>query len=39
MNLPYKFIVSGSGSIKLKETIYESLVGRKRIFELSTLWN
>lgn len=37
MNLPYKFIVSGSGSLELKEKIHESLAGRKRIFELSTL--
>lgn len=37
MNLPYKFIVSGSGSLELKEHIHESLAGRKRIFELSTL--
>lgn len=37
MSLPYKFIVSGSGSVELKEKIHESLVGRKRIFELSTL--
>ncbi|PIP57752.1 ATPase [Candidatus Woesebacteria bacterium CG22_combo_CG10-13_8_21_14_all_39_10] len=37
MNLPYKFIVSGSGSIELKEKIHESLAGRKRIFKLSTL--
>ncbi|MFW6129504.1 MAG: ATP-binding protein [Candidatus Aminicenantaceae bacterium] len=37
MNLPYKFIVSGSGSVELKEKIHESLVGRKRIFVLSTL--
>jgi len=35
MNLPYKFIVSGSGSIELKEKIHDSLVGRKRIFELN----
>lgn len=35
--LPYKFIVSGSGSLELKEKIHESLPGRKRIFELSTL--
>ncbi len=34
MNLPYKFIVSGSGSIELKEKIHESLTGRKRVFEL-----
>lgn len=36
-DLPYKFIVSGSGSLELKEKIHESLAGRKRIFELSTL--
>lgn len=34
MNLPYKFVVSGSGSLELKEKIQESLVGRKRLFEL-----
>lgn len=32
--LPYKFVVSGSGSIELKEKINESLTGRKRLFEL-----
>jgi len=37
MNLPYKFVVSGSGSVELKEKIHESLAGRKRIFELSPL--
>jgi len=37
LKLPYKFIVSGSGSLELKEKISESLVGRKRIFEFSTL--
>lgn len=37
MDLPYKFIVSGSGSVELKEKVHESLAGRKRIFELSTL--
>ncbi|MBI4036109.1 ATP-binding protein [Candidatus Daviesbacteria bacterium] len=37
MKLPYKFIVSGSGSIELKEKIHESLPGRKRLFELTTL--
>ncbi len=37
LNLPYKFIVSGSGSLELKERIHESLVGRKRIFQLNTL--
>lgn len=34
MDLPYKFIVSGSGSLELKEKNHESLTGRKRIFEL-----
>ena len=37
LKLPYKFIVSGSGSLELKQKIHESLVGRKRLFELSTL--
>jgi uncharacterized protein len=37
MNLPYKFIVSGSGSLELREKIHESLAGRKRIFELNTI--
>jgi len=35
MKLPWKFVISGSGSIELKEKIYESLSGRKRIFELA----
>jgi uncharacterized protein len=34
-NLSYKFIVSGSGSVELKEKVHESLAGRKRVFELS----
>ena len=33
MDLPYKFIISGSGSLELKEKIHESLAGRKRMFE------
>jgi len=36
-NLPYKYIVSGSGSLELKEKIHESLVGRKRVFEISPI--
>lgn len=36
-NLPYKLVVTGSGSLELKEKIHESLAGRKRIFEISTL--
>ena len=35
--IPHKLIISGSGSIELKEKIHESLVGRKRIFELNTV--
>ncbi len=34
MNLPYKFIVSGSGNIEIKEQISESLMGRKRLFKM-----
>ena len=37
MDLPYKFIVTGSGSLELKEKIHESLIGRKRMFELYTV--
>jgi predicted AAA+ superfamily ATPase len=33
MDIPYKFIISGSGSLELKEKIHESLAGRKRMFE------
>lgn len=36
-NLPYKLIVTGSGSVELKEKVHESLAGRKRLFELRTL--
>lgn len=34
LDLSYKFIISGSGSLELKEHIQESLTGRKRLFEL-----
>jgi hypothetical protein len=34
LNLPYKFIVSGSGSVDLKAKVKESMVGRKRVYEL-----
>ncbi len=34
MKLPYKFILTGSGSVELKEKISESLAGRKRMFEM-----
>ena len=33
LNLPWKFIVSGSGSVDLKEKIKESLAGRKRKYK------
>lgn len=33
-DLPYKFVVSGSGSLEIKENIHETLAGRKRVFEL-----
>ena len=33
--LPYKYIVSGSGSLELKEKVVESLAGRKRLFEIT----
>lgn len=36
-DLPYKFIVSGSGSVELKESVRESLTGRKRLFFLNTV--
>ncbi|PKL51521.1 MAG: ATPase [Nitrospira bacterium HGW-Nitrospira-1] len=37
MQTPYKFIISGSGSVELKEKVHESLAGRKRMFELQTV--
>ncbi len=37
MNLPYKFIISGSGSVELKEKVHESLSGRKIIFEVEPI--
>jgi hypothetical protein len=33
--LPYKFIISGSGSMDLKAKFKESMAGRKRIFEIN----
>jgi uncharacterized protein len=35
--LPHKLVVSGSGSLELKEKIHESPAGRKRLFELPTM--
>ncbi len=37
MGLPYKFIVSGSGSVDLRAEIRESMLGRKRIYEVFPL--
>jgi hypothetical protein len=37
MDLPYKFVITGSGSIELKEEVTESLAGRKKTFEVGTL--
>jgi predicted AAA+ superfamily ATPase len=34
LNLPYKFVVTGSGSLQLKEKIGESLTGRKRLIQM-----
>ena len=34
LDLSYKWIISGSGSLELKEKIQESLAGRKRMFEM-----
>ena len=37
MKLPYKFLVSRSWILELKEKIFESLAGRKRVFSLYPL--
>lgn len=37
MQLPYKMVVTGSGSLELKAKIHESLAGRKRLFEVLPL--
>jgi len=37
MQTPHKFIVTGSGSLELKEKISESLTGRKRVFNVKPL--
>lgn len=36
-NLPYKFVISGSGSVELKEKIAEGLAGRKKTFTIRTV--
>jgi len=37
MHLPYKFVLSGSGSLELKSKISESMAGRKRFFTVDPL--
>lgn len=37
MNLPYKFIVTGSGSLELKQQVGEALTGRKRLMIMDTV--
>lgn len=37
MNTPYKFIVSGSGSLELKAKISESMAGRKQCFTVGPI--
>jgi uncharacterized protein len=32
--LPYKFVLTGSGSLELKEGVAESMAGRKRLFHI-----
>ena len=34
MDMPYKFVVTGSGSLELKEKISEALTGRKYLIEM-----
>jgi predicted AAA+ superfamily ATPase len=37
MDLPYKFIVTGSGSLELKEKVGEALTGRKHLLHMETV--
>lgn len=37
MGLPYKFIVSGSGSLDLKAKMKESMAGRKQLFHIEPI--
>lgn len=37
MNLPYKFIVSGSGSLDIKAKVKESMAGRKQLFSINPI--
>lgn len=37
LQLPYKFVLSGSGSLELKSKISESMAGRKRFFTVDPL--
>ena len=34
LDLPYKFVVTGSGSMQLREKVGESLTGRKRLIQM-----
>lgn len=34
LNMPVKFVITGSSSLEIKSKIFESLTGRKRIFQL-----
>ncbi len=37
MDLPFKFVVTGSGSLQLKEKIGEALTGRKHLLHMETV--
>jgi predicted AAA+ superfamily ATPase len=37
LDLPYKFVVTGSGSMQLREKVGESLTGRKRLIQMHLL--
>ncbi len=37
MNVPHKFIISGSGSLELKAKISESMAGRKQLFTIDPI--
>ncbi len=36
-DLPYKFVITGSGSMDLKASVSESLAGRKRVFPITPI--
>lgn len=37
LNLPVKFVLTGSSALEIRAKIHESLMGRKRVFHLSSL--